>query len=431
LLWPTLLAPVAASAFQLNYLLEVGIEHNDNVALSEDHPVTEDILRPSLGFNLTEQGSEIQAAATGNLEYRDYLHNRFSNEFRGQLDSRLNWTAIAERLNFTVQDNLSLQPINTLAADSPSNLQQTNVFAAGPTLSFRLGQSLRGQAELRYINSAAEDTKEFNSQRVSAALRALKDINASTVLSANLVDERVDFSEDGVSPNYSRYSAFGRYARKWNKFDLTTDLGYSWLRYSGSDNSGLDRQDPLARADLAWHVSQQSTLTLEVAQQLSDAASDMLLSTEIGPRIPASIATGDASITPAAYLERRVQFAYAYQGVRADFSVAPYYRKLEYSNGFALDDINGGDQNSHGATLTAAWKLRPLISIGLSATGDDLKYDQLAREDKTWMVQAFFRQQWTRHWSWRAELTHYKRESNAIGQNSDQNYIYVAMTYTR
>lgn len=431
LLWPVLLATPLVHAVHVDYAIETGIEHNDNVNLSEDDPVSEDILRPSLGFTVNEDGSTIQSAVTGLMEYRDYLHNRFSNEFRGQLDGRLNWSAIPERLDFTVQDRLGLQPVNVLAPNAPSNLQQVNVLAFGPTLRFRVGPTLRGQAELRYVNSYAEETDEFNSQRLSGALRVAKDLDADTALSANLEDERIEFTHDGISPDYSRYSAFGRYARTVGEIDLAADLGYSWLRYSGHANSALDRQDPFVRGKIGWKLSPQSMLSVEVARQISDAASTMLLDTGIGQQIPVDIAAGDATVTPAAYLEQRLQFAYAYQGPRAGFTFAPYYRKLDYSEGFDSVAIGGGDQKSRGGVGTASWRLTTISTIGLQGIYDDLTFEQVAREDKTWSIQAFLRHQWTPHWSLRGEVAHYRRSSNAAGQNSDQNSIYVALTYTR
>ena len=89
---------------------------------------------------------------------------------------------------------------------------------------------MRGEAELRYIDSYADQTKQFNTERASGALRAIKDLDPTSSLSANLVDERVNFTEASAGPDYSLYSVYGRYTNKWTKLDLTTDLGYSWLQ---------------------------------------------------------------------------------------------------------------------------------------------------------------------------------------------------------
>jgi len=52
-----LMLPAAASAYQLDYLFEFGIEHNTNVNLSETAPVGDTILEPTLAFTFDQTGS--------------------------------------------------------------------------------------------------------------------------------------------------------------------------------------------------------------------------------------------------------------------------------------------------------------------------------------------------------------------------------------
>src|ERR1700752_567523 len=117
--------PRVASAVHLDYEVGVGVEQDDNVNLSENDPVSDNILFPTLAFTVSELGSTVQANATGAIDYRDYLDNTFGDEFRGELTGRLNWNMLPERLDFVVQDRLALEPINTLTPDAPNNLQQT------------------------------------------------------------------------------------------------------------------------------------------------------------------------------------------------------------------------------------------------------------------------------------------------------------------
>ena len=50
--------PSAASAVQLNYELGFGVEHDDNVNLSENNPESDNILIPTLGFSVSQLGSK-------------------------------------------------------------------------------------------------------------------------------------------------------------------------------------------------------------------------------------------------------------------------------------------------------------------------------------------------------------------------------------
>ncbi|MEO7433129.1 MAG: outer membrane beta-barrel protein [Dokdonella sp.] len=439
-----LLSTLGSSAHgaRVDYTIGLGVEHNDNINLSENAPAGDTIIEPTLAFAVTESGSTIQANASGILQYRDFLQGRFGDDFLGQLNARLNWSAIPGWLDFGVEDYLGVQPINNLTPDTPGNQQQTNVFAAGPTLNIRLGPTVRGQAQLLYTNSYADETKQFNSDRASVALRAIKDLDSGTTLAANVLGERISFRDSQAAADYNRYSAFGRYTRKWARFDLVADAGYSWIKYGTSNVTGAtDRDAALARANLDWHVTDRSTFTVDLAHQLSDAASGLLLTTASVPDtvnpIPAQLSTGSATTTSAAYLENRIDVGYSYRGVRGLFMVAPYYRKLDYGSLSVVapaDSSVGGaaiSQTAHGATASAAWLLRPLLTIGVIASGENLRYDQLSRSDKTWNLQAFLRQQFTRHWSWRGSLTRYERDSTVAGQSADQNIVFVELTYSR
>ncbi len=423
-------APCAAGAVDFDYHVGVGIEHNDNVLLSEDDEVSADILEPKFGFNLTQQGSTIQANANGVLEYYEYLGGELSDQLRGQLNAHVNWTMIPERLDFTFEDALGLEPIDALEASNQNNLQQTNVFGMGPTLSFRLGDTMRGQAELRYVTSHAEETPDFNTNRGIAALRAIKDLDASTFVSANADYEYVRFTDaDAFDPNYGRYTLFGRYSRKWAKLDLTADAGWNWVNYT----SGFidDRDEPLARVTAAWHATDRSTFTANAAYQYSDSATNMLTDMTFVGGVPGTITQGVVVGTSQAFLERSLRVGYGYLGDRAAVTFQPYYRKLDYLQLPLVPDLLGANQTARGVLGSFSWILRPLLTASLGGTWDKTHYDTVDREDKTWTVTAALKQQWTRNWSGELSYTHYDRSSDAVGASSDQNVVYVAVTYTR
>jgi hypothetical protein len=150
-----------ASAWRLDYTLEAGFLHSDNINLSPVDAVSEDVLIPHLDFDLTHAGSRVNVDVGGVLEYREYLQDTYGSEFRGAMNGRVNWLLLPERLTWTFADNLGLYPVSLRLPDVPGNLQQTNVFSTGPTLRFRFTPSLQGQAEARWSDSHAEETGAF------------------------------------------------------------------------------------------------------------------------------------------------------------------------------------------------------------------------------------------------------------------------------
>ena len=412
--------PGTALAARVDYSLDLGMEWNDNVTLAPSDPIDQRYLRSGLGFLVTENNSSVQAHADGRVEYRDYEDDVFSDTVDGTLSGSLNWIAIPQRLYFLVEDNLSIQPVDALVPDAPGNRQQVNVFSAGPTVMFNWSPTLQGQAELRYVNSDAEVTDEFNSQRLALALRTIKEFTPTSRASLNVQGQRVDFDDDIVARDYNRYDLFGRYSRTLAQFELGTDLGYSRIEY----RQGESRSEPLFRFDATWNPNERHRLTVLASSQFSDTAIDALSSIQADATLPENVLTGDAVVNASPYEVRNLELEYSFTNTRLNFMVTPYVQKRNYV------DSDEFDQNSHGFRSDLHWLLRRSLTLGIFATYENLEYTQLNREDKTTRMGAALRYQWARHWSAGLEWERYKRDSNALGQSVSQNIVYLSISYS-
>ncbi|MDQ2972147.1 MAG: hypothetical protein M3R20_04075 [Pseudomonadota bacterium] len=413
-------------ATRLDYTLDLGAEHSSNINLSETNPVSQNLLIPRLAFTFGQAGSTIQARAAGQVEYRDYLEGAFNNEFRGQLSGILNWVVSPQRLSFAVEDYVGLQPVNTLASNTPTNLQQTNVFGAGPTFNFRFGETVRGQAELRYINSTASKTKQFNSQRGLLALRVIKDVSATDQWSGNLEAEHVKFDQNNAGfnnagPGYDRYDLYGRYLRKLVHLSIDATLGWSDFAF----NQGVpDQNGLLARAQFQWQVDARNGFNLGLARQFADASQELMIDpSQIGTAT--DIIAGNAQITPQVFHETRIDGGYTFQGGRLRLNIAPFYRRLNYEN------VPGLNETGHGGTASVNYLLSPLWTLAFAAGEETFKYPALDRHDETLSYGPSVSQQMSPHWGWRLNLTRNQRHSNAIGLSYTENLVFFQLSYKR
>ncbi|WP_266182510.1 outer membrane beta-barrel protein [Dyella humicola] len=427
----------SALADQFDYSLYMSLEHSDNITLSTSAPISQNVIIPGVNFAYTQQGSTIQATATGNIEYRDYPGNTFGNQTVGDLSAQANWTVVPQRLDVFVQDYAGVQPVDTLAPNAPSNQQQTNVLAVGPTLHFRVGEAMAGQVELHYINSYASKLAEFNSSRGDAAFRLFRDINPTDQVSFNAEYQHVTFSDVTAGPNYDRYEVYGSYATRLTHFDANLTAGWTNIDYSGS---GPHLSDPLARVTVGWRPSAQSTFTLSGAYQYVDAAQSILqpssvqIGTDVVPLQPVAqvlsdvrggINTGSAIISSDVYKERRLAATYNYRDERLTLTVAPAYDKLDYVNDTQLN------QSDRGVSFTASYKLRPTVTLSGFTTVDRFVYDNINRTDKDYRFGIDFGHQWTPHWSWHASYVRQIRNSDAAGQSYHENEYLLTVVFTR
>lgn len=414
----------AAHALRIDYVIDLTAERNDNLLLRSTDPISLTILRPGIGFDVSHESSTLQTSIIGRAEYRHYGDDRFDDVVDGGLSGRVNWVAIPERLSFTVVDNLTLQPVNTLAADTPGNRQQVNVFSAGPTLSFDWGAGWRGAAELRYVRSEAEITDQFDSDRVDLALRAIKPLSSTSRLAFNAQTQQVDFQDDLTSRDYIRSELYARYSRTLNQFDIAVDLGYSHLGYRRDlPGAAGSRSDPLLRTDLTWRPNASHSLGARFSSQFSDVAADSLASVGENGELPTEVITGDTVVNASPYLDRRLDADYTFSGTRWTFGVSPYVGRRRY------EDIGLFDQDGYGTGLEASWRARNHLMFGFSGTLSRIDYVNLDRQDGNRRYAGYVRYDWARHWSGTLSLGHYQRTSTAAGLDSDQNVVGLTVSY--
>ncbi|HSS05609.1 MAG TPA: hypothetical protein VLK83_00555 [Rhodanobacteraceae bacterium] len=419
---------------RLDYRVELGLEHNDNVNLNEEDPKSDDILTPAFGFTYRQGGSVVQAHVDGVLTYRDYLHGTFGDDLRSQIGGHVNWTMVPDRVNFVFEDYLGIEPVDTLQVDSPANQQQTNVFGLGPTFDFRFGSAARGAVELRYVNSYAEVSDQFDSNRYVGAFRVLRDLSSTSLVSGNVEAQHIDFIHDIGGPSFDRYNLFGRYVQTLRQFEYSADLGWNWI-HSGFPLG--DHNAPLARFTVGYHATERSRFDLIGAYQYSDAATDLLetVQTNLSPtrvltEIPTSIPTGAAVVSPQPYLETNFLLLYGFHEVLWTFDISAHYQKLDYLNSLS-SPFGGSSQILRGFDSELGYNFNPQITAGVLGIVENADYPGIDRVDHNWTTGLFFRQTLTPHWSWNAEYTFYKRNSNAVGQDVEQNIIFASISYTR
>jgi hypothetical protein len=419
-----LASPYTAHALRIEYVLDLTAERSDNVLLTPDDPIALTVLRPGIGFEIKHDSSTLQTHINGRAEYRHYGDDRFDNSVDGALTGRVNWVAIPDRLSFSVVDSLALQPVDTLAPDTPGNRQQVNVLSAGPTLSFDWGAGWRGATELRYVRTEAEITDIFNSNRIDLTLRAIKPLSATSRLAFNVQTQRVNFQDDATARDYARSELFARYTRKLNRFDIAVDLGYSRLDYRRNlPGVAGKRSDPLLRTELTWRPNASHRLAADFSSQFSDVAADSLTNVGEGAEIPTEIVTGDTIINASPYVQRQFAIDYDFTATRWTFGVSPYVGRRRY------EDIGTFDQNDYGTSVDASWRARHNLRLGFASSLIHIDYVNLDRQDETRRLTGYIRYDWARQWSGTFSLARYQRDSTAVGQNADQNIFGLTISY--
>jgi len=413
--------PGVATAVDLDYVLGASLLHSDNIQLRSFDETNDTVISPNASFEARQDGSTVQMTATGNLAYLHYMRGTFDDEVRGELAAHVNWVVVPQRMDFVLRENLDRQPVDVLAGFNPNNQQQVNVLITGPTFYARFGEASRGQLDLRYGNSYAEKTRNFNSDRYNLAAHVVRDLSTTASVSANVEGTHAQF--DDSTANFSRYDAYLGYVLNLTSTDINVDAGYSRLRLNAT---GRAEGSPMARVTLAWRPTQRHVFDGDLSYQFIDAAQGLLTNTAglEGPII-GDLAPGDVVIGPQVFRQRRLQLGYKYRDERLSLLVQPYYQRARY-----LVDL-GGDETRRGATLTVDYKLRPLVTLSLVVARTSRRFEDIDRRDNDTVAYLSLANQLTRHWSWQMGLQRRARDSSEFGASYAENAVVFSVNYRR
>ena len=416
--------PLSGLCVQVDYQLGLGVMRSDNIDLSAVNPQDETIVVPELRFGIEQSGAVLSLTANGQVQYLNYLDNTYSDGFRGAFSGTALWTMVPDRLQWTFEDHLSMQPIDTLAAFTPNNEQQTNVLITGPSLFVGAGDATRGQLDIRYIRTYAQEDANFDSDRYSIAARLLHDLDTASNLSANLEALQVTYDTGLPGARYTRHDAYERYWRQLRDLELTVDIGYSWLKYEGGRE---DESLPLARGNLNWRITPRSSLMLGANYQFSDAAENLVVADSLvgNGTIGGIPGTPTIPISTGVFKDRGLQFGYEYAGERLGAAIRSYYKRIDY-----IEQPAQGERNT-GGYASASYRLRPRTTLQLAALVENRRFEDPVATNRDTTGSVYLENEFSRHWIARIELQRRERDSSIIGQDYKENVAIVSFSYRR
>lgn len=414
--------PCAAQAARIDYQLELTALHSDNIDLSEDDQVSENVLIPRLIFDIREEGATLEVQARGSIERRVYLENRFPDENRGQFAGQLNWALSPQRLHFVVEDYLSHESTNIREGRYPGNLQRVNVFLAGPSLYARLGQATGFRLDLRGVESDAEEAADFDARRYSAVASLQRQMGATTTGSLNYAWFDVDFDPAGT--DYRRHEGFARYGGRLRDVVYEIDLGASRLEPRGAagDNTSI----ALARITVEWQATPQSRLRLRARQQFGDEVQGLIfrLSDPEEDLVPDPVDYAPV-VTGGVYRLRHAELDYRFTGQRAGLRLRPIYRRFRY-----IDEV-AADRDERGISAEASYRLGPRTDLFLDAATRRRDFLQDGEEQRDHVYGLGFEHRLSRHWGLRGEVFRNDRDSNVADSRYKENGFLLTIWWKR
>ena len=410
------LSCASAHAVEINYQFELQGLHSNNLNLSEDNQAPETVVMPRLRFDVKQEGSAVRLQARGMVERLHYMDNTFPDESRGEFAGQLNWSLFPGRMNFVAEDYYSLEPISIRDGRYPGNLQQVNVFLAGPTFFARMGDVTRLQVDLRGADSNAEVTTGLDSRRYSAAAALQREFSSTSRASINLEGSKAKFDVPTVV-DYTLKDGFVRYEHSFTDGLYEIDLGHSRLDRDLAPDASIT----IARATVQWQPDPRNRVRLRARQEFTDDVEDLVVRLSDPEEALIPDLADSAAASPGVYRGRLAEVDYRFSGDRLVLRLRPRYaRKL-------FIDFPQNDRVERGVFLSAEYRVRPRLTVffqGLEQKREFLTQEN--RVDKDHVYGLGVNYQMTRHLSWEAEVDRNVRDSTL----SDPRYRESAVQFT-
>jgi hypothetical protein len=345
------LGPRWAQAADPGYEVQVGVIESDNIQRLPSGGSDETIAMEEVDFTWHDKRPLFDADIDADLSHLNFLQHAYGEEFVGNFLGTSKINLAPDLFSWDIADTFGQAPLNPLAAITPGNRENINYFSTGPVLTLPLAQELQLLVSGQYGRVDYEQLP-LDSNRLTGIVALVHEISPATKISINAKDERIDFEDDALNPDYDRQDGFVRLDTKGSRTDLGVDLGYGRLQMPGASEGTF-----VAHLDITRRVSPNSTVGVSFGHDYSDGAdSFLLIQAAGGPTLntPTAVQAG------APFLITYATLAWNFLRDRTTVGLTASYFRDDYQ----LDEALNNDLTM--ANLRVARQISPVLQLALT-----------------------------------------------------------------
>ena len=391
----------------------LGWQYSDNVALSPDDEEVDHGAVGYLGGSLIEEGGPLTYSASGTVTRQLYANSTFDDQTYFNLNARVRWEQVENRVNWLVDNFFTQTPINSLGRDVPNNIQNTNAFSFAPDFAFPYSSGHRFRLSPFFRDFYYEESDTDNQQYGLDADWSYPMYPTMRVgISGGITD--VNYNHDDLIDDYTRSQlrAFVSGTRPHSEYTL--DLGTTRIsRDGGNDQSGFG-------GGLTWlyRFTGHSSVRARVATDLTDS-SQTFFDSEVNPD------NGNSNnIQTSGETFRNNVFTLVYNRNDATFDTRIWgeLRDVDYDE--ALSDRK---VQEFGADLD--YNINAYLATGVFGSYVRIKETDISRTDKRYVLGGRVRYSFSRKLSANASLQYLNRDSTVSGFNYNEFSALLGVVY--
>lgn len=305
----------------------IGVEYTDNARLEPDNEVDDLITIGYVGARISEDKGPLTYDATTLFNNVSYTQDTYPDQHQLYLVVGADWVMIKDRFDWFLRNNLSQRTVNTLAANTPDNLQDTNVFNFGANIRFpitaRQSFSLIPSFSQFYYEVQVTDNKQYV---LAANWNYL--MSRLNNVGLNLSARKVDYTETDIFGNTITDNIFTNLAFIFSGQRLRSVYAINLGATNVKRDSGEEATGFAGSIDWSGTISSRSTFSTLVATDLTDSSRVSQSLTEN----PANGNPADVQITTDVIRNSIFNLAYLRDDASLHSRIWGEFRKLTYSD---------------------------------------------------------------------------------------------------
>jgi hypothetical protein len=395
----------------------LGLEYTDNATLSPNAAVEDLITVGYVGARLSESEGSLKYDASAALNKQNYVRDSYEDQRYFNLGASADWEMIRDRFNWFLSDRYSQRPVNSLDANTPDNIQDSNVFNFGANI--RLPASARQSFSLTpAFSQYYYEVQPTNNKQYSLAANWNYQMFRLTNVGLSFSTRKIDYTETnflGQSIEDTTFTSLG----------FTFDIQRAHSNFSGSlgsTNVSRENGDETSGFSgfLNWaaDLSSRSKLNALLSTGLTDTSRASSASVED----PTIGNPNDVQITTDVVRNSIGSLAYLRVDGILKSSISANYRELDYSDS-PLDRIIRGFRAQLNYPITQ------LLYGGAYVNYNRTKQLDTARLDEYYTVGGNLNYRFSRKLRGLFDLKYRTKESTAPAQNYNEFSVFASLVY--
>ena len=395
----------------------IGVEYTDNAELVPNNEVYDLITIGYVGASISEdEGPLIYDAATSFNNY-SYTQDTFPDQRYFNLAASANWQMIKDRFNWSLSNYFNQRTIDTLEANTPDNLQDTNAFIFAANISLPISPrqrfSLTPSFSQYYYEVQVTDNKQY-----ALAANWNYQMSRLTNVGLDLSTRKVNYTENDIFGNAITNNLFTNLSFIINGQRLRSEYSINLGATNVKRDSGENTTGFTGFIDWSVDVSSRSTFETHLSTNLTDTSrvSQSLIEN------PANGNPADVQIATDVVRDSVVNLAYLREDASLHSRIWGEFRELTYSD-------SPSDRVIRTYGISVDYPFTQLLSSGAYINYNRTKRLDIDRLDQYFIVGGNLKYNFSRNLHSSFDIKYRTKESTSAPDNYDEVSVFVSLVY--